>query len=457
MAVEKHFVMNDTHFKYQITSIGFHPTRREIVAGFEDGMMKWWEQDSGQLQMSTHQHSGWVTDFLFMSRPKLFFSSAHDGVIIIWGCGGNVVKKIRVGNPVYVLAHNIRRGQLVCGMNKTVASFRLDFTGKDSNIIDKSTPFKSHEHTDIVSCVLCHESRVYSAGYDGKMCIYDTTLYPGRLGISTIHKNKSAHKAGITCMILIKDNENNKWILTGSFDCSVKVWSQDGKLRQQVSTVFYDSVVSLCYLPRSKVVWIASLNQHPILFDPKSGENVTEFLPTFQFQTSNSNENYFTKLIKLRYNPESGQLIGSTSRRHLIVWRYNPAGCITALRLNSSVDSISYTIKEPLLFFSGSSDGNIYKWERLQSSHFMYSMEVLERKDCIEKEEYIRSLRGELCIQCPSTTEIVSSSLRPSLPHNVYFKLVSHQSYQNLKRNFSSTVKTCLYREVFTLKSLIYS
>lgn len=63
---------------------------------FIDGMMKWWEQDSGQLQMSTHQHSGWVTDFLFMSRPKLFFSSAHDGVIIIWGCGGNVVKKIRV-------------------------------------------------------------------------------------------------------------------------------------------------------------------------------------------------------------------------------------------------------------------------------------------------------------------------------------------------------------------------
>lgn len=84
-------------------------------------------------------------------------------------------------------------------------------------------------------------------------------------------------------------------------------------------------------------------------------------------------------------------------------------------------------------------------------------MEVLERKDCIEKEEYIRSLRGELCIQCPSTTEIVSSSLRPSLPHNVYFKLVSHQKYQNLKRNFSPTVKTCLYREVFTLKSLIYS
>lgn len=95
------------------------------------------------------------------SNLDKFFKSL---IIIISQYFYKIWLKFQVGNPVYVLAHNIRRGQLVCGMNKTVASFRLDFTGKDSNIIDKSTPFKSHEHTDIVSCVLCHESRVYSAG-----------------------------------------------------------------------------------------------------------------------------------------------------------------------------------------------------------------------------------------------------------------------------------------------------
>jgi len=42
-------------------------------------------------------------------------------------------------------------------------------------------------------------------------CIYDATLYPGRKGLDLIHCNRKAHEAGINCMILVKDNENNTW------------------------------------------------------------------------------------------------------------------------------------------------------------------------------------------------------------------------------------------------------
>ena len=34
------------------------------------------------------------------------------------------------------------------------------------------------------------------------------------------------------------------------------------------------TITSLCYIPRAKVVWIASASHKATLYDPKAGENV---------------------------------------------------------------------------------------------------------------------------------------------------------------------------------------
>lgn len=35
--------------------------------------------------------------------------------------------------------------------------------------------------------------------------------------------------------------------------------------------------------------------------------------------------------------------LASTSRRHLVVWKYNPSGCITALKCSSNLESLCYS------------------------------------------------------------------------------------------------------------------
>lgn len=415
MAMEKRMVLKEIH-KCTCSAIGFHPVRRELVAGFEDGSMKWWDQEGGKLMLYSTEHTGWVTDFIFIQKKKLFLSCAHDGIIIVWGTGAQVLERIKVGSPIYTLTHNIRRNQLVLGLKGTIMLYWLDLSMKATSVIHETKPCKSHEHTDIVSCVVCYESRVYSAGYDSRMCIYDTTLFPGKMDLSTINKNNHAHEAGITCMTLISDNENNRWILTGSFDASVKVWSQDGQLRQRFSTPFYDTITSICYLPRNRIVWIASVGINPVIFDPKSGENVTEFMPTFQPE----HEEYpiFNRLVRLRQSPETGQIFGVTSCRHLILWKYNCSGCSTILRMPSAVGSIAYTRKAPLLFFSGCADGNAFKWERAQSSMFMYSVDQLNRKESLDKQEAILSNKGELSDEV-SNMYLNLTSRKPSLPKSL--------------------------------------
>lgn len=71
--------MSINHFKY-----------------FEDGLMKWWDQENGKLMLTTQEHKGWLTDFFYWNEIKLLLSSANDGMIIAWGSSGGVVDRINV-------------------------------------------------------------------------------------------------------------------------------------------------------------------------------------------------------------------------------------------------------------------------------------------------------------------------------------------------------------------------
>lgn len=67
-------------------------------------------------------------------------------------------------------------------------------------------------------------------------------------------------------------------LLTGSFDKTLKIWSLDGKLIHKLD-VFLNSVSGICYIPRSRTVWAAAGTFYANMFDPKSGDNVSFFIP----------------------------------------------------------------------------------------------------------------------------------------------------------------------------------
>ncbi|XP_074652528.1 uncharacterized protein LOC141906930 [Tubulanus polymorphus] len=373
MAMEKQYVLRETHTR-TITALGYNPSRREILMGCEDGVIKIWESEGGKLVQAVHEHRGWITDFLFWNESKLMLSAANDGIIIAWAPGGGIYDKIYVGCPVYCMTINPRRHQLICGVNGSVRVFDLDENKECGHIINLQTQYIAKEHTDIVKCVVCHEGRVYTGGYDQKLIIYDSS-YTGNRTIRPLYVNVQAHDAGISCLVLAKDNENNNWIVTGSFDKSVKIWSQDGKLVHRLEG-FLATVSGVCYVPRNKTIWAVGGTSYALLFDPKSGDNVSDFIGTFQTQEE---EKYHLQCLK--FFPELNQVVASTSRRHLIVWKYQSSGCITALKCRAPIESLCYTHKVPLLIFSGDHDGAIIKWERMQSNHFMYSKETMVLND----------------------------------------------------------------------------
>ncbi|KAI9091859.1 WD40-repeat-containing domain protein [Phlyctochytrium arcticum] len=364
----------DAHVK-PVLCLQYNPFRREIYSGGEDATIRVWEE-TGKLITTLTDHEGWITGLLYCKEFKLLFSCAIDGMLIIWGPNGKAVQKIETGSPIYSLAYNSRRQQLMVGCNKQVQLFQLanaEESHGQTEILERRS-VSCAEHKDIVSCIVSCEGRFYSAGYDKKIVIYDIPHH-GNLKLRVSNVVNNAHDAAISCMIFGKDADNS-WLITGSFDRSVKLWSLDGNLLQRFDGIG-DTVTSLCYVLPTQTLWITANSVAPIIYDPRSGINVTDFVRTEEehYQTKSNSSFTFKQLL---FVPEVNEVLASTNRKSIVVWKFNPSAALTVLPGHTDVvESLTFTSKEPLLIFSGGIDGIIRKWERLQLNTFMYSKEIL--------------------------------------------------------------------------------
>ncbi|KAJ1338995.1 hypothetical protein BSLG_006134 [Batrachochytrium salamandrivorans] len=274
----------------------------------------------------------------------------------------------------------------MAGQNKKVRLFQLlnsDDNYSTTGVLERRNVV-CLEHSDVVSCIVSCEGRFYSAGYDRKIVIYDVP-HNGDLRLKVSNTIKEAHDAAISCMISGKDADNN-WLITGSFDRVVKLWSLDGNLIQRFDG-FSDTISSLCYVVPTQTLWVTANSAIPVIYDPRSGVNylykVSDFVRADDERFHPVGGSFAFK--HLLFIPESNETIGVSTRRSLVIWRYNSVAPVTVLPGHADiVECLTFTSKEPILVFSGGDDGVIRKWERLQLNTFMYSQELL----VLPKEEY---------------------------------------------------------------------
>ncbi|XP_053155947.1 uncharacterized protein LOC128346552 [Hemicordylus capensis] len=367
MAMQQHLRVKECHCR-PITALGYHAARRECLTGFEDGVIKWWDMESGRVSLRTKEHAGRVTHFLSWAQARLLFSASNDSSMLVWSPSGTLLDHISLGYPVFTLAISLARLLLLCGSKGRLVAFPLDEKRESGCVIKVTQGFSDRTHTDIVSCITCQDNHIYTAGYDKKLLIFDTYQTPGRTSLTTKHCIPRAHHAAITHLLLVRQQETTR-MLSGSFDQTVGIWSQDGQLIQRLGP-FSGNITGLCYVASVGIVWITSDTSQPTLYEPQSGEIVTQFISTFQGQQRDG-----PVLQQLLSLPDSRHVIGTAKPQQVLVWRYSELGCLTVLSCRHPLECLAYAKKEPILLFSGDSNGTLHKWERSYISPFIYSRE----------------------------------------------------------------------------------
>ncbi|UJR37707.1 hypothetical protein I4U23_030402 [Adineta vaga] len=366
--------------KSKVTAIGSNPVRREVVLGFEDGSVETFDHETGERIHHCYKHKGWVTALSSLAAARVFFSAGNDSTIVTYNGIGSVIDKLNIGSVVYAICYHSRLKQIIFGISNGIQLHEYDTNPANGQVIRETPLSIVFEHKDITTGILMLD-KLYSVGFDGQLIIYECRTNKPPI----VSKNVNAHTAGITCIIAQKNPiDNSEWLMTGSFDKTAKVWSLDGKALYKFADFSY-AVTGLTFVNATKTVWIAAGQHYADVYDPKSGEKVSSFIDTFLNADEKHSDNDKNKpnycLVSLRYLPEMNIVVASTNTKQFLAWYYKKTGCVSCLRLKSPLENVCYTSTAPILMFTGDTEGNVFKWEQMQSNRIMYSKDRLLKLD----------------------------------------------------------------------------
>eukprot|EP00002_Diphylleia_rotans_P004477 TRINITY_DN1330_c0_g2_i4.p1 TRINITY_DN1330_c0_g2~~TRINITY_DN1330_c0_g2_i4.p1 ORF type:complete len:685 (+),score=88.24 TRINITY_DN1330_c0_g2_i4:129-2183(+) len=367
MAIELRRVVNDVHDR-PVLSLSYSAFYREIYTGSEDGSIRAWDRETGRYIRHLGEHKGWVTGLHYHPDHKILFSASVDGRIVAWSPTG-VIHDEDLKTPIYCMAWDSRRQQLVVGCHSYIRSFVLlrdNIEQHKRPILRKGFTVKAHH--DVIRGLAYFEGKVYSASYDRSIACHDSE------SLRKVIHMENCHMAGISTLVMDTDNS---WIITGSFDRTVRLWSQDCKLLHKFDG-FEDTISGLCYIPITRTLWASDGGTSLTALDLRTTSKITEYLTDrFLKKPRQQEETLFYQ--KLFWVPELQEMVAFTSQRQLVFWKYNTCAALSICRDHTDgVETICYSHRlADLQIFSGGSDGLLRKWEPMQLNSQIYSPEVI--------------------------------------------------------------------------------
>jgi len=413
---------NDTPAHDQpILCVAYNPQRREISTGSQDTTIKTWLSETGEHVRTLQEHKGWVTGLAFSPELRVLFSCSVDGRVLVWN-KAELIQKEKVGSgkgadseiagaavkggPLHCLAWDARRHSLVVGANGHIwvyAAIPETEMSPSARVIIRLQSLLKDAHAalgpenalvrGIISTVT---GKIFSVGYDRRLCMWDTDSTRAVGGKKKAKKGDAdtgpiqreppklrqmgdgpveCHDGAISAVAF---DPHNNWVITGSYDRQVKIWAGDSKKPVAIideKNGIDDTVSGLAYCPATKTLWMSSNSSHPLVYDPRSATDITPFLQ--QSDATKGEREAKERIQRLFRIEQTGELLGSTTTRNLLIWRFNPNGAAAILRAHTDwAEVLAHCYKrqptqdgkdegeeDSMVLFSGGADSLIRRWE----------------------------------------------------------------------------------------------
>ncbi|XP_055338167.1 uncharacterized protein LOC129588114 [Paramacrobiotus metropolitanus] len=345
-----------------VTSLSINNVRKEVWVGCKDGTVKGYDLNTKKLKFRSREHSGVVVQILCWHSQRLMITIGIDGAVIFWSAGALATDKVFLGEPLYNAVIYAKK-HLVLGTKCGCKYFLLDSHRFTGHYLRTDRVKIVNTHKEMVRSLAAVEGRLYSGSADGAFTIYEQAVHL-MSELHPTHSIRHAHAAGISCIEPCRNAEEDDWLVaTGSYDQHIKVWTNEGQLVHVIS-ICENTINNLVYIGVARQLWVAYGGRLITIVDPKTGEDLSEWMAAWQKLDETVKRCKIKSPVEyLYYSRELEGVVALTDMHYILHWTFNVRGAVLCISCPSAMESIAFTASEPLLFFTGDSQGHVLVWE----------------------------------------------------------------------------------------------
>ncbi|AOX00430.1 hypothetical protein BJP34_14050 [Moorena producens PAL-8-15-08-1] len=331
-----------------VTEIAFSPDGKQIISGSDDGTVRLWNTETGQLIHTLEGHTDDVNGIAFSPDGKQILSGSYDDTLRLWDT--------ETGQLIHTLE----------GHTSSVTEIAFSRDGKQilSGSFDNTVRLWDTASGQLIHTLEGHTSSVTDIAFspDGKQIISssrDKTVRLWDTASGQLIHTLEGHKDWVKAIAFSPDG---KQIISGSYDYTLRLW--DTETGQLIHTLegHTDDINAIAFSPDGKQIISGSYDYTLRLWDTETGQ----LIHTLEGHTDDINA--------IAFSPDGNKIISGSADNTLRLWDTETGQLIHTLEGHTDdINAIAFS-PDGNKIISGSWDDTLRLWDT-QSGQLIHTLQ----------------------------------------------------------------------------------
>ncbi|NEP22522.1 caspase family protein, partial [Moorena sp. SIO3I6] len=335
-----------------VTNIAFSPDGKQILSGSDDGTVRLWDTETGQLIHTLEGHTDTVYEIAFSPDGQQILSGSSDNTVRLWDT--------ETGQLIHTLE----------GHTSLVSDIAFSPDGKQilSGSWDTTVRLWDTETGLTLHTLEGHTSRVEAIAFspDGKQILsgsHDNTVRLWDTDSGTLIHTLEGHTSFVTEIAFSPDG---KQILSGSHDNTVRLWDTDSGTLIHTLESPTDWITDIAFSPDGKQIISGSNDNTVCLWDTESGQLIHKL--------EGHIKNQLSSVTDIAFSPDGQQILSGSKDSTVRLWDTDSGTLIHTLEGHTSeVSEIAFS-PDGKQIISGSLDNIVRLWDT-KSDQSLHTLE----------------------------------------------------------------------------------